>query len=157
MIKSDNYEDIEAKYFELLGESVDLLDEVKEHTIIARRAMDSIPVVDANTLSIEVVELAILNQRLGTRVSKAGMIARSAEFHYKMVRENHKIQVMKDKKIAATAAESYKYELSATEFDLFNAAKGLEDDLSNMRWSTSDTIDAIRSKLSFEKSDYKNT
>ena len=169
MISSTLYQEIEDAYLNTLNDALDVLDEVKKHTISARAAMDQDP-VDANTLANELVELAILNQRLGDRVSQAGMIARAAENHYKTVREEHKLRLVltgrettdddgnvKMVKMAAGVADSAKMKLSEREFDLHNAATGLYEQLLNMRRSSDKTIDAIRSKLSFEKIDYKNS
>jgi hypothetical protein len=155
-LKSSEYKSIEDAYLKLLGNAISVLDEIKVHTLTARKAMDLDP-VDANTLANEIVELAILNQRLGDRVSDAGVVARAAENHYKTVREEHKLRLVSEKKMAAGVADSAKMKLSENEFDLYNAATGLYEQLLNMRRSSDKTIDAIRSKLSFEKIDYKNS
>lgn len=155
-LKSSEYQSIEDAYLKLLGNAITVLDEIKVHTLTARKAMDLDP-VDANTLANEIVELAILNQRLGDRVSDAGVVARAAENHYKTVREEHKLNLVSEKKMAAGVADSAKMKLSENEFDLYNAATGLYEQLLNMRRSSDKTIDAIRSKLSFEKIDYKNS
>lgn len=175
-LRSDDYKMLEDGYMALLTDATALLDEVKEHTLKARKAMDLDP-VDANTLANEIVELAILNQRLGDRVAEAGQIARACENHYKTVRETHKLRLVQDGeereveettgtktttvvkkmvKMAAGVADSAKMKLSQDEFDLWNAALGLYEQLQFMRRSSDKTIDAIRSKLSFEKIDYKN-
>ncbi len=178
-LSSEEYQEIEDAYAELLSDSLALLDEVKEHTIKARKAMDLDP-VDANTLANEQVELAILNQRLGDRASKAGAISRAAENHYKTVREEHKLRLVRvgeeqmvevddgkttagkkqEKrfvKLAAGVADSAKMKLSQKEFDLYNMAEELREKLAFMRRSSDKTIDAIRSKLSYEKLDLKNS
>lgn len=175
--KSTDYQVLEDNYMALLTDATDLLEEVQRHTLKARKAMDVSP-VDANTLANEIVELAILNQRLGDRVAEAGMIARATENHYKTVREEHKLRlvqvgeerevdevvgtkttkkVKKLVKMAAGVADSAKMKLAQEEFDLSNAATGLYEQLQYMRKSSDKTIDAIRSKLSFEKIDYKNS
>lgn len=165
-IKSDGREAIEKAYFVVLGDSTDLLDEVKVHTLTARKAMDQDP-VDANTLANEIVELAILNQRLGDRVAESGTIMRAADNHYKTVREEHKLALVNGmtmvdpetgetslvKGMAAGVADSAKMKLSQDEFDLYNAAAGMYEQLQYMRKSSDKTIDAIRSKLSFTKTD----
>lgn len=177
VLPSTDYQLLEDNYMALLTDSMDLTDEIKKHTILARKAMDLDP-IDANALSNEIVELAILNQRLGGRVSDAGSIARATENHYKTVREEHKLRLVqvgeereveettgtkstkKVKKMvtmAAGVADSAKMKLAQNEFDLANAAEALHDQLQYLRRSSDKTIDAIRSKLSFEKSDYKNT
>lgn len=172
-IKSSEYQAIEDAYMQLLTDATDVLDEVKVHTLSARKAMDQDP-VDANTLANEIVELAILNQRLGDRVADAGMVSRAAENHYKTVREEHKLRLVKvgeevidnvsdDKvtkkfvKMAAGVADSAKMKLSQDEFDLWNASVGLYEQLQYMRKSSDKTIDAIRSKLSFTKIDIANS
>lgn len=178
-VKSSEYQAIEDAYLKLLTDATDVLDEVKVHTLSARRAMDQDP-VDANTLANEIVELAILNQRLGDRVADSGMVARAAENHYKTVREEHKLrlvqvgeektveeddgettkgkkQVKKFIKMAAGVADSAKMKLAQDEFDLWNAATGLYEQLQYMRKSSDKTIDAIRSKLSFTKIDIANS
>lgn len=164
-LKSDSFEALDESYSTLLSDVQPILDDVVEHTKKARKAMDLDP-VDANTLSNEIVELSILNQRLGDRVAKAGIIARATENHYKTVREEHKLRLVQvgeeDEdgnltRMAAGVADSAKMKLSQDEFDLANAAEGLFDQLQYMRRSSDKTIDAIRSKLSFEKIDYKNS
>lgn len=169
---SPEYQAREDAYAEQLSGALILLEDIKKHTIKARKAMDRDP-ADANTLANEVVELAILNQRLGDRVAKAGMLARDAENFYKIVREEHKVRLTEGKnpdgslnvdpktkkaiKIASGVADSMKYKLAEEEFSLYNMAAGLLEQLSYMRRSTDKTIDAIRSKLSYEKSDYKKS
>lgn len=175
-LESKDFEEIQEAYLHLIGDATELLNEVKLHTIKARKAMDVDP-VDANTLSNEIVELSILNQRLGGRVSDAGQVARAAENHYKTTREEHKVRLVrvgeeqeveevtgtKSKKkvkkmvrLAAGVADSAKMKLSQNEFDLYNQSQALYEQLQYMRKSSDKTIDAIRSKLSFEKTDYKN-
>lgn len=155
-IKSNDYQELEDAYLELMTDAQDVLDDVVIHTKGARQAMDLDP-VDAQALSNEIVELAILNQRLGDRVAKAGVISRACENHYKIVREEHKLRLVKSNEMAAGVADSAKMKLAEKEFDLSNAAEGLFDQLQYMRRSSDKTIDAIRSKLSFEKIDLKNS
>lgn len=164
-IKSDDYTALEDAYFKVLTDSTELLDEVKVHTLTARKAMDQDP-VDANTLANEIVELAILNQRLGDRVADAGIIMRATDNHYKTVREEHKVRLVSGttvideagepkiiKAMAAGVADSAKMKLAQDEFDLYNASAGMYEQLNYMRKSSDKTIDAIRSKLSFTKID----
>ena len=169
-IKSDDRKALENAYFKVLADSTELLDEVKVHTLTARLAMDQDP-VDANTLANEIVELAILNQRLGDRVSDAGIIMRGAENHYKTIREEHKVRLTQGstevdektgepkiiKAMAAGVADSAKMKLAQDEFDLWNAAAGMYEQLNYMRKSSDKTIDAIRSKLSFTKIDISHS
>lgn len=171
-LRTDEYQPIEQAYLKVLTSATEVLDEVKVHTINARQAMDLDP-VDANTLANEIVELAILNQRLGDRVADAGIISRAADNHYKTVREEHKLRLVqvgefktfiedgksveRYVKLAAGVADSAKMKLAIDEFDLYNAAQGLYDQLQYMRKSSDKTIDAIRSKLSFTKIDLANS
>lgn len=172
-VKSDDYAALEQAYDNVLNDSTELLEEVKIHTLSARRAMDLDP-IDVNTLANEMVELAILNQRLGDRVTDAGIVARAAENHYKTVREEHKlrlVQIGEEKlvdmedgnktkryvKMAAGVADSAKMKLSQDEFDFWNAATGLYEQLRQMRRASDKTIDTIRSKLSFTKLDIANS
>lgn len=178
-LRSDDYQQLEGAYSNLLTTATNLLDEVRVHTMKARKAMDTDP-VDGVALSNEQVELAILNQRLGDRVSEAGSIARACENHYKTVREEHKLRLVqvgeeqsvevddgkttKGKKtvkkmvrLAAGVADSAKYKLASDEYDLWNVAQALYEQLQYMRKSSDKTIDTIRSKLSYEKADLKNS
>jgi len=173
-IKSSvEYQPLEDDYLDLLEDAVNVLDEVKLHTLTARQAMDADP-VDSRTLSNEIVNLAILSQRLDGRVSDAGMIARASDNHYKTVREEHKLRLVmvgvdatvaaddetvetKKVKMAAGVADSAKMKLAQKEYDLYNAAEGLREKLQYMRTSTDKTVDAIRSKISLEKADLKNS
>jgi hypothetical protein len=144
-VDSTEYQGLEDAYAELMSDSLLILEDVQLHTKRARKAIDLDP-VDANTLANEIVELAILNQRLGDRVARAGNISRAAENHYKTVREEHKlrlVQVGEEReveeatgtkstkkvkqmvKMAAGVADSAKMKLAQKEFDLSNAALGL--------------------------------
>jgi len=154
-MKSNDFKQLEDYHFELLNDATPILDEVKSHTMQARAAMDLDP-VDVNTLANEIVDLAILNQRLGDRVARAGELARASENLYKTVREEHKLKLVREDKVAAGVADSAKMKLSQDEFDLYNASVGIYELLQYQRRACDKTVDAIRSKLSFEKSDYKN-
>lgn len=177
-IKSDLYGPIEQDYLDLLTDATNVIDDVKKHTVAVRKAMQTDP-VDRNALSNEMVELAIINQRLGDRAADAGSISRAAENHYKTVREEHKVRLVqvgeertvqvddkstsgsKTKKqfvtMSATVADSAKMKLAQGEFDLANAALRLYEQLQFLRKSTDKTIDSVRSKLSYEKDNYKNS
>lgn len=167
-IKSEVYGPIESDYMSLLEDAVTVIDDVKKHTIAVRKAMNTDP-VDRNALSNEMVELAIINQRLGDRAADAGSISRAAENHYKTTRENHKVRLVQEGeeqmvdgkkkmvKMAAGVADSAKMKLSQAEFDLANAALGLYEQLQFMRKTTDKTIDSVRSKLSYEKDNFKNS
>lgn len=140
-----------------------IFEEVRTHTLRARKAMDTSP-ADLNTLANEIVELSILMQRLGDRIAMAGYIARDARNYYERIRENHKVRLTQEhpsadgkrleKPVAAGVADSMKMQLSQEEFEVYNQAEYNLDKAVMLRKSTDKTIDAIRSKLSFEKIDY---
>lgn len=182
--------------FEKFSEQLDLLQtdalpivqEISVHTRLARRAMGGRSLNDENeivdeevdtlTLSNEQVELGILLQRLGDRISEMGYIARAAEEFYKRVMEGHKVRLTqigeareevetdpKTKKektvtkyvtVAAGVADSMKIGLAHEAFELHNSCQKQMDQLVYIRKSTDKTIDTIRSKLSYEKSNDKN-
>lgn len=134
--------------------------------------------VDTLTLSNEQVELGILLQRLGDRIADMGYIARAAEEFYKRVMEGHKVRltqvgearevvekdpttkvektVTKYVPMAAGVADSMKIGLAHEVFELHNSCQKQMDQLVYIRKSTDKTIDTIRSKLSYEKSNDKN-
>jgi len=140
-----------------------IFEEVRKHTLRARKAMDTSP-ADLNTLANEIVELSILMQRLGDRIAMAGYIARDARNYYERTRENHKVRLTQEHKsddgkrlekpVAAGVADSMKMQLSQKEFEVYNQAEYNLEKAVMLRKSTDKTIDAIRSKLSFEKIDY---
>jgi hypothetical protein len=161
MVNPDlDYQAREDSYAALESDAITVTDEIRTHTLNARRAFDSDP-VDLNTLSNELVELAILNQRLGDRVAEAGAVVRDTENYYKMVREDFKVALVEGKvkgkdKVAAGVADSMKMRLAEREFDLYNMAQKLYDQLVFLRRGTDKTIDALRSKLSYERADMQN-
>lgn len=134
--------------------------------------------VDTLTLSNEQVELGILLQRLGDRIANMGYVARAVEEFYKRVMEGHKVRltqvgeerevIEKDPKtkaekmvikyvpLPAGVADSMKIGLAHEIFELHNECQRQMDQLVYMRKSTDKTIDTIRSKLSYEKSNEKN-
>lgn len=134
--------------------------------------------VDTLTLSNEQVELGILLQRLGDRIADMGYIARAAEEFYKRVMEGHKVRLTQvgekretvekdpttknEKKVTkyvplpAGVADSMKIGLAHEAFELNNECQKQMDQLVYIRKSTDKTIDTIRSKLSYEKSNDKN-
>ncbi len=173
---------------ELRTDALPIVEEISVHTRRARNAMggrhlnDDNEIVDDEvdtlTLSNEQVELGILLQRLGDRISEMGYIARGAEEFYKRVMEGHKVRLTqvgearetvekdpttkKEKKvtkyvtIAAGVADSMKIGLAHEAFELHNSCQKQMDQLVYIRKSTDKTIDTIRSKLSYEKSNEKN-
>ena len=188
--------DAERKEFEnfsqqleaLQTDALPIVQEISVHTRLARRAMGGRSLngeneivdeeVDTLTLSNEQVELGILLQRLGDRISDMGYIARAAEEFYKRVMEGHKVRLTqvgearevvekdpttkKEKKIIkyvplpAGVADSMKISLAHEAFELHNSCQKQMDQLVYIRKSTDKTIDTIRSKLSYEKSNDKN-
>ena len=178
-----------TQYLEQLQEDVlPIVKDISVHTRLARRAMggrtknDEDEIVDLEvdtlTLSNEQVELGILLQRLGDRISDMGYIARAAEEFYKRIMEGHKVRltqvgeerqvVEKDPKtkeektvvkyvpLPAGVADSMKISLAHEVFELHNECQRQMDQLVYLRKSTDKTIDTIRSKLSYEKSNEKN-
>lgn len=161
-------------YSSLLKDSEVLLKKVKVQTMTAKKAMDK---ENWNGMNNAIVEMSILNQRLGDRVSMAEFIARDAENHYKTVREGHKVRLVKEgeeriatkvdpktkkKKqvkelvpMAAGVADSAKMKLSEAEFNFWNETLYLAENLKYMLRSANKTIDALRSKLSFVKEDLR--
>jgi len=173
---------------ELQTDVLPIVQDISVHTRLARKAMggrttnDENEIVDLEvdtmTLSNEQVELAILLQRLGDRISEMGYIARGAEEFYKRVMEGHKVRLTQigeareivekdpntkqEKKVtkyvpmAAGVADSMKIGLAHEAFDLHNSCQKQMDQLVYIRKSTDKTIDTIRSKLSYEKSNDNN-
>jgi hypothetical protein len=135
----------------LEDEALPILEEIAKHTKRARKAMGGeTTVVDTLTLSNELVELAILLQRLGDRISMMGYIVRGCKEFYERTREGHKTRLVKEGNPAGVA-DSMKIELSHEEFEVYNQCEYTMDRLVYARKSTDKTIDAIRSKLSYEK------
>lgn len=191
-IEFDNYR---AQLDELQSDALPIVEEISVHTRRARAAMGGRTTnedneivdldVDTLTLSNEQVELGILLQRLGDRISDMGYIARAAEEFYKRVMEGHKVRLTqigeerevdekvpdeeikgtksprfrKTKKLVtlpAGVADSMKIGLAHEAFELHNRCQKQMDQLVYIRKSTDKTIDTIRSKLSYEKSNEKN-
>ena len=138
----------------LTREALPLIKEVSVHTRKARKAMDE--PVNTLVLSNELVELAILNQRLGERVAYANYLTRDTKNFYEETREEHKTRLVNEDGVAAGVADSMKVKLSRAEFEVRNEAELLYERLQFLRKSTDKTIDAIRSKLSYEKGNERN-
>lgn len=139
----------------LESDALPVVQGIATHTKKARKAMDQDP-VDTLTLSNELVELSILVQRLGDRIARMGHIARAAKEYYERTREEHKVRLVQEKKIAAGVADSMKIKLSHEQFRMHNDCEYLMDKLVYTSKSTDKTIDAIRSKLSYEKINERN-
>ena len=182
------FENFSKQLDDLQTDALPIVQEISVHTRLARRAMGGRSLneeneivdeeVDTLTLSNEQVELGILLQRLGDRISDMGYIARAAEEFYKRVLEGHKVRltqvgearevVEKDPKtkeekkvtkyvpLPAGVADSMKIGLAHEAFELHNSCQKQMDQLVYIRKSTDKTIDTIRSKLSYEKSNDKN-
>lgn len=182
------FEEFSKQLDQLQTDALPIVQEISVHTRRARRAMGGRSLNDENeivdeevdtlTLSNEQVELGILLQRLGDRISDMGYIARAAEEFYKRVMEGHKVRLTqvgeareivekdpttkKEKKIIkyvplpAGVADSMKISLAHEAFTLHNSCQKQMDQLVYIRKSTDKTIDTIRSKLSYEKSNEKN-
>lgn len=175
------FEAIEISRNNLDEEALPITKDIALHTMKARKAIAQDP-VDTLTISNELVELSILNQRLGDRISTMGYIVRSAKELYERTREEHKVRLVqvgeerevevddpeagdsdapkiKKKKfvtVAAGVADSMKLSLVRKEFELYNQCEYLMDKLVYTRKSTDKTIDSMRSKLSYEKQNERN-
>ena len=169
---------------EVTDDVLPIVNDITVHTRRARGAMGGLTenedgeivdkLVDTLVLSNEQVELAILLQRIGDRISTIGYITRGMEEFYKRVMEGHKVRLtrvgvektkqVKDpdsttgfrtetvyETVAAGVADSMKIELAHEAFALFNECQKRMDMLINIRKSTDKTIDTVRSKLSYEK------
>lgn len=171
-------EDDYRKALDLLIEfALPVVSDTAKHTLLARKAQRMDP-VDTLTLSNELVELSILNQRVGDRVSLMGYIVRAAKEYYERVREGHKVRltqegipkqvtekindtggekiVTKFTTVAAGVADSMKVDLSHDEFKIYNECELMMDKLVYTRKSTDKTMDSIRTKISYEKSNERN-
>lgn len=142
-------QNIADSMIDLENETIPILDEIKRHTMIARKAMDQSP-IPLQVLANEEVELSILLQRLAERIAKAGYIHRSAESHLDYCRETLKV-IFVEGGDAAGVADSKKKTVAMEEFEITNHAKYVLDNINLTRKSTDKTIDTLRSKLSFEK------
>lgn len=147
----DDYKDALS---ELESDALPVVRDIAKHTKIARKAIGQDP-VDTLTISNELVELSILVQRLGDRISQMGYIARGCKEYYERTREGHKIRLVAEGN-AAGVADSMKIGLSHEEFEVHNQCEYMMDRLVYARKSTDKTIDAIRSKLSYEKANERN-
>ena len=160
---------------DLTSDALPVVEEISKETRRARKAMDQDP-VDTLTLSNKLVELSILNQRLGERIATMGYIVRGCKEFYERVREGHKVRLVTkgeprqtvEKKdgiekvvtkyvtVAAGVADSMKIGLAHEEFVVYNECEKVMDQLVYARKSTDKTIDSIRSKLSYEKTNERN-
>lgn len=157
MADSDNEIDgIKASLFDAETEGTKIIQEIAEHTKAARKAMRS-DVVNTLALSNELVELSILLQRFADREASMGYVHRWAKDHYERTREGHKVRLVKDDGLPAGVADSMKIELSKEEFEVYNQAEYSLDQFKLSRKATEKTLDAIRSKLSYEKANEQRT
>lgn len=127
-----------------------IVNQIVKHTKKVRMAMDTEP-IDLNLIANENVELGILLQRLAERVVTAGYNERSAEYNYKTVKESLKTFFVEIHGNTASLADSKKEAAAREEFELWNEAKQVADNLSMIYRSTNKTLDQTRSKLSFGK------
>lgn len=139
----------------LEGDVYPIVQGIAKNSMKARKAIQSDP-VDTLTLSNMAVELAILNQRLGERVANALALNRWAKEFYERQRENIKIRLVKEEKEPIGVADSRKVELAHDYFDLYSNCEFQVDRLVGARRATDKTIDTIRTKISYEKSDQRN-
>jgi hypothetical protein len=189
LAEQKEFDEFSAQLEAVIDEALPIVKSITVHTRRARRAMGGRSLnnegeivdeeVDTLTLSNEQVELAILLQRLGERISNMGYVARAAEEFYKRVMEGHKVRLTqigeeriveeKDKDsttgyrkvkkfvpVAAGVADSMKIELAHEAFMLHNSCQQQLESLVQIRKSTDKTIDTMRSKLSYEKANDNN-
>ena len=151
----DTVEDYRYQLDNLITDVTPIITDIAKKTKQARVAMDRDP-VDILTLSKKSVELSILLQRLASREARMGHINRASKEFYERTRENHKVRLVADKKMAAGVADSMKLDLSKDEFSISNDCQEMMDKIVYVRKSTDKTIDAIRSKVSYEKVNERN-
>lgn len=150
------------------GDSLPLVEEIKSEVTKARAAMDAEP-PQLYTLSNALVDLSILNIRLIDRIIMARYIQNSATALYEQRREGWKVKLvegytkeMVDEEtgeittvkvdgIAAGVADSKKVSMVVEERELMNQAEYNYDMVNLMRRAIEKAMDAIRSKLSYEK------
>lgn len=155
MAERTELEEYKAALQALQSDALPIVEEIATHTKRGRKAMDQDP-VDTLTLSNELVELSILLQRLGDRIATMGRIVRGCKEFYERTREDWKVKLVKEQDTAAGVADSMKISKAHKEFEVYNDCEYWMDRLVYARKSTDKTIDAIRSKLSYEKVNERN-
>ena len=138
----------------LAGDALPIIDEIAHHTKVARKAVRQDP-VDTFTISNELVELSILLQRLGDRISTIGQIKRAVSEFYDRAQGAERIRLVQEGTPAGNA-DAMKVELTHDIFLVMNNADYIMDRLVYARKATDKTIDSIRSKLSYEKTNERN-
>lgn len=174
----DEYDQIKGSLESIEEETLPIIEEISYYTRKARRATGGPQYqpdgttkeyqTDTLVLSQCQVQLSILNQRLSERISMMGYTTRSAEEFYKRQMEGHKVRltqvgeerVVDGKKkmvtVAAGVADSMKIGLVSEEFELYNQCQYRLDQFKGAWKSNDKTIDTIRSKVSYEKSNEYN-
>lgn len=110
---------------------------------------------DGNYLSELLLRLASYYATLGRFVAEADQEASFAEIHYKFTHEHTKVELIKAGD-AVGLAESKAYEESKLDRDEYVHSKYKYKLLMMSRQSLETTIDAIRSRLSYMKSEREN-
>lgn len=136
------------------GHAFPLITEIKIEVTKARQAMDSDPPA-LYELSNSLVDLSILNIRLIERIIDAKYLLNEARYLYESRREEWKVKLVQGyddvEGIAAGVADSMKVGKVKQEHETWNQAERNYEDVNLTRRAIEKSLDAIRSKLSYEK------
>lgn len=167
-IEDSELESLRTSMMNWEGESLPLIEEMKQRVNEARVAMDAEP-PQLYALSNSLVELSILNIRLIDRIIMAKYTLNSAQAIYEQRREGWKVKLAQGYSIestdeetgeitplfidgiAAGIADSKKVSMVVEERELMNQAEYNYDMVNLTRRAIEKAMDAIRSKLSYEK------
>lgn len=123
----------------------------------ARAELNPIVKASPERLSQALVKLAALNSFLGEHVAGAEYDANTKDANYRHTREQIKLKAMNEDKTTASEAESIKIVDSQELLEAYNMSVYVHKLLANKRKDTSEFIDALRSRLSFVKTDMKES
>ena len=149
------------------SDSLPLINEIKAEVMKARKAMDSDP-PDLYGISNALVELSILNIRLIDRIIQARYIYMEAKGLHEARREEWKVKLVKGytevisdngdegsnkvyEPVAAGVADSAKVGKVRDEYTFMNETEHNYELVNLTRRAIEKSMDAIRSKLSYEK------
>lgn len=149
------------------SDSLPLVDEIKVKVTEARQAMESDP-PDLYGISNALVELSILNIRLIDRIIQARYIYMEAKGLHEARREEWKVKLVKGytevisddgesgeskvhEPVAAGVADSMKVSKVREEYSFMNEMEHNYELVNLTRRAIEKAMDAIRSKLSYEK------
>lgn len=130
---------------EKLQETITQIDQIRDQ-ILAGKLWN-----DGDKLSMTIVKLSALNSYLGENIADAELKTNEAETHYKYVRDKFIAETdgaVERVKAQATSAEIYR--TAVYDYNRLQFAYKL---LSTKRVDTSNLIDAMRSRLSFMKTE----